>query len=371
MFNTIVTHVVSLTCLTGFGYFTYYSCLGCVFKILASICCFVYISYLLASITDNALPRFRVKSKNKAVFITGCDTGFGQMLARRLDSIGFKVFAGCLDPDGAGARALKDTTTHHLRIVRLNVTQDDSVREALETVKKEMGDCSLWALVNNAGIIERGELEWTPLEVYKKQFEVNTFGVVRVTQAFLPLLRRSKGRVVTTTSVGGIYNFSGFGAYCMSKHATASFCDVLRLEMAKFGIKVVTIEPFSYQTSMTEMSTVLQSVRNTWSSSLAVRNDPEVYDSEYLRAFSDSVRKFNEKTALPNTSEVVDRLVEGVCAISPHYSYVVGDLMSLLNLWLSRRVPKTVADFFVRKNVTFDCDIQLHLQQKELQKKRA
>ena len=61
----------------------------------------------------------------------------------------------------------------------------------------------LWALVNNAGVIERGEIEWMPMESCMKQFEVNTFGVMRVTKAFLPLLRKSKGRVVTTTSTGG------------------------------------------------------------------------------------------------------------------------------------------------------------------------
>ncbi|GBO06168.1 D-beta-hydroxybutyrate dehydrogenase, mitochondrial [Araneus ventricosus] len=183
----------------------------------------------------------------KLISPPGCDKGFGRMLARRLDSMGYKVFAGCLEPDGEEVKKLKDTISSHLEIVPLDVTKTDSVQNALQIVESKLGNCEFWAVVNNAGVIERGELEWTPLEVYRKQFEVNTFGVVSVTQAFLPLLRKFKGRVVTVVSVGGRHTFSGFVPYCMTKHAITSFCDGLRLEMKKFGVQVVTVEPFSYQ----------------------------------------------------------------------------------------------------------------------------
>ncbi|KFM81941.1 17-beta-hydroxysteroid dehydrogenase type 6, partial [Stegodyphus mimosarum] len=369
MFNTVVTHLVSLIFLSCIGFYTY-DYIGSLYIILAAISSFLYISFLLASFVDNALPRFRVIETNKAVFITGCDTGFGHLLARRLDSLGYKVFAGCLNTSGKEIDELKYTCSSNLHIISLDVTQTSSVQQALKIVQNNLGTNELWAIVNNAGIIERGEAEWTPLEFYQKQFEVNTFGVVRVTQAFLPLLRKSKGRVITTTSVGGRYTFSGFVPYCMSKHATSSFCDGLRLEMAKFGVKVITVEPFSYKTAMTHMPTVLNSALNTWGK-CPEELKKDVYDKKYLEAFVESVRKFNEKTALQNTNKVVDLLVESVCAISPHYSYVPGDLWSLLSLWFARRMPKTLADYLLRKTVTFDCDVERYLQDKALKKKMS
>ncbi|GFY66007.1 estradiol 17-beta-dehydrogenase 2 [Trichonephila inaurata madagascariensis] len=196
---------------------------------------------------DNTLPRFRVSSSNKAVFVTGCDKGFGRLLAIRLDSLGYKVFAGCLEPEGKEAQKLKDVVSNNLEIIPLDVTQVDSVQNALEVVESKLGCFELWAVVNNAGVIERGEVEWTPLEVYRKHFEVNVFGVVSVTQAFLPLLRKFKGRVVTVTSIAGRLTFSGLVPYSMSKHAARSFCEGLRLEMKKFGVKVITVEPFAHR----------------------------------------------------------------------------------------------------------------------------
>ncbi|XP_015929694.2 retinol dehydrogenase 7 [Parasteatoda tepidariorum] len=359
MFNTTITHIVCLVFL-AFIVIIGGECFRELYFKFSGLACFLCISYLLASFIDNALPRFRATSAKKAVFITGCDRGFGLLLARRLDSLGFKVFAGCLDPLGADVQKLKNTASSRLSLVKIDVTRDESVSCAQEEVKNNLGDCELWALVNNAGVIERGELEWTPMEIYQKQFEVNTFGVVRVTQAFLPLLRRYKGRIVTVTSVGGRFTFSGFVPYCMSKHATSSFCEGLRMEMAKFGVKVITIEPFSYQTGMTDASNVSRSIKQTWSMSSS-KYAGDVYDDDYIDEFSDSVRKFNEATVLPDPGKVVDQMVEGVCAISPHYSYVVGCWEFLFNLWMSRRLPKTFVDFFTRKRVTFDCDLEQYL----------
>ncbi|GIY58709.1 17-beta-hydroxysteroid dehydrogenase type 6 [Caerostris extrusa] len=118
------------------------------------------------------------------------------------------------------------------------------------------------------------------------------------------------------------------------------------------------------------METVLKSIRDTWQKSSKEQQE-DVYDSDYIDAFSDCVRKFNETTALPDTNQVIDLLVEAVCATSPHYSYVPGNLESALNLWLSRRAPKTVVDYFVRKRVTFDCDLEKYLEERELVKKNS
>ncbi|GFW52723.1 17-beta-hydroxysteroid dehydrogenase type 6 [Trichonephila clavipes] len=92
-----------------------------------------------ATLVDNTLPRFRVSSSNKAVFVTGCDKGFGRLLAIRLDSLGYKVFAGCLEPEGKETQKLKEVVSNNLEIIPLDVTQVDSVQNALETVESKLG----------------------------------------------------------------------------------------------------------------------------------------------------------------------------------------------------------------------------------------
>ncbi|PRD24017.1 UNVERIFIED_CONTAM: D-beta-hydroxybutyrate dehydrogenase [Trichonephila clavipes] len=163
--------------------------------------------------------------------ITGCDSGFGFELANRLDELGLHVFAGCLFPEGDGAKALKKSTSNRLHVVPMDVTSDEK----------------LWAVVCNAGINDGSEIFWTSLDKIQRIMDINAFGVIRVTKAFLPLLCKSKGRVIAVCSASSNYTYRGMVPYCMSKHAAKSFCDGLRLEMYHFGVKVVTIEPWMYR----------------------------------------------------------------------------------------------------------------------------
>ncbi|KAG0719192.1 D-beta-hydroxybutyrate dehydrogenase, mitochondrial [Chionoecetes opilio] len=152
----------------------------------------------------NAMKRTQVDAQGKAVFITGCDTGFGRSLAARLDNMGFKVFAGCLMPEGEGARSLLKEASPRLRVVSVDVTKDDVVRAACKTVEEGLAeDEGLWAVVNNAGIAAFTEIEWCPVAEYRRVYEVNSLGPIRVTKAFLPLLRRSQGRIVLVASLAG------------------------------------------------------------------------------------------------------------------------------------------------------------------------
>ncbi|XP_019619537.1 PREDICTED: D-beta-hydroxybutyrate dehydrogenase, mitochondrial-like isoform X2 [Branchiostoma belcheri] len=195
-------------------------------------------------------PKSRVNGNGKAVFITGCDSGFGFGLAKRLDSLGFTVFAGCLlaDSGGEGAKKLRAECSSRLSTVQIDVTDDGQVKAAVQQVKDRLptGSKGLYALVNNAGIWQPGETEWVSLATYRRVMEVNTFGTVRVTKAFLPLIRRAKGRVVNISSVAGLYVAAMAGVYCMAKAALEFFSDALRHEMHKWGVKVVIVEPGSF-----------------------------------------------------------------------------------------------------------------------------
>lgn len=127
----------------------------------------------------------------------GCDSGFGHTLAHKLNEHGFRVYATVLDPESTGAKDLVTGARFEgkTKVLRMDVTNDEEVKGVYDQIKSDLQENGeeLWALVNNAGIVTFGPLDWGTIEKYKKIFEVNTFGTVRVTRTFLPLIRRSKG----------------------------------------------------------------------------------------------------------------------------------------------------------------------------------
>ncbi|CAJ0918165.1 unnamed protein product, partial [Ranitomeya imitator] len=162
---------------------------------------------------------------DKHVFITGCDTGFGNLLAKRLNRKGFHVLAGCLTEKGAND--LQKACPTGLKTTLLDVTSLDSIKKAVEWVKAEVGDRGLYGLVNNAGVANPiGPTEWMTLGDYRKVMEVNTFGTIGVTLGFLPLVKQAQGRIVNMASVLGRLSANG-GGYCVSKYAVEAFSDSL------------------------------------------------------------------------------------------------------------------------------------------------
>ncbi|HSR15453.1 MAG TPA: SDR family oxidoreductase [Gemmatimonadales bacterium] len=177
----------------------------------------------------------------RTVVITGASTGIGEACALHFDREGWQVFAGVRrEEDGlrlaaqAGAR---------FRWVLLDVTDGAGVATAADAVREAVGDGGLHGLVNNAGIAIGGPLEYLPLEQLRRQFEVNVFGLVGVTQAFLPLLRHGRGRIVNVGSIAGLVTSPMVAPYCASKHAVEALTDGLRLELAPWGLHVAVIEP--------------------------------------------------------------------------------------------------------------------------------
>ncbi|XP_013793039.2 D-beta-hydroxybutyrate dehydrogenase, mitochondrial-like, partial [Limulus polyphemus] len=181
--------------------------------------------------------------------VIGCDTGFGHELAKRLDSLGFHVFAGCLKPTDNGAQKLRSSCSDRLEIVELDVTDEKMVSETAKHVKTHLDDHNIqfWALVNNAGVATFAEQEFCPVSEVQRMFEVNVFGTMRLTKAFLPLLRAGKGRIVFVASYAGRLTISGLVGYSMTKHAVISYADGIRNEMRDWGVQTVLIEPSLYQ----------------------------------------------------------------------------------------------------------------------------
>jgi NAD(P)-dependent dehydrogenase (short-subunit alcohol dehydrogenase family) len=178
----------------------------------------------------------------RSALVTGASSGIGEACATRLAAVGWHVFAG-VRREGDAPPGTEE--------VLLDVTSEEQIRTASERIG------ALDALVNNAGIAIAMPLEFIPLEELRRQLEVNVIGQVAVTQAFLPQLRRSRGRIVFVGSIAGKSALPFLGAYAASKHALEAITDTLRVELRPFGIAVSLVEPGTIKTPIWEKSAEL------------------------------------------------------------------------------------------------------------------
>jgi NAD(P)-dependent dehydrogenase (short-subunit alcohol dehydrogenase family) len=180
-------------------------------------------------------------SNEQSIVITGASTGIGRACAERFHQLGWRVFAGVRkDTDAA---ALREATSERTTPIMLDVTRQETIDEAARRVIEAVGEAGLQGLVNNAGIGVGGPVEGLDLEALRRQFEVNVFGQVRVSQAFLPLLRSGNGRIVNMSSIAGKVAQPFMAPYCGSKHALEAFTDSMREELKPWGIHVAAVEP--------------------------------------------------------------------------------------------------------------------------------
>ena len=175
------------------------------------------------------------------LLITGASTGIGRACALHMTSLDWRVFAGVRkETDG---EALRAAASPNLTPVFLDVTDSKSISSAAGIVAEAVGPDGLSGLVNNAGIPLGGPIEFLDLDRVRAQFEVNVFGVLAVTQAFLPLLRLGRGRIVNISSISGLVAAPFVSPYSASKFALEAFSDSLRLEVRRWGIHVSVVEP--------------------------------------------------------------------------------------------------------------------------------
>lgn len=180
---------------------------------LVNLCLLLVVSWSVGTTVARkyVLPRLpQTDTKQRAVIVTGCDSGFGYYSALKLNEEGFYVFATVINDQSDGASKLKKNARHkdRLQVVRVDVTKDDDIR-SLHTQVNTLIDSSdnsvnqLFGLVNNAGILLNRAIEFAKapsIHDFERMFEVNTYGVVRMTRMFLPLIRKSKGRIVNVSS---------------------------------------------------------------------------------------------------------------------------------------------------------------------------
>jgi len=198
----------------------------------------------------------------KVAIVTGSSSGIGLESALLLARNGYITYATMRSPE-------KDTSIKTavqkeglpIRVVQLDVTDDSSVKNAVDHIISEAGRIDV--LVNNAGYGLGGAFEDLSMEEIKSQYETNLFGLIRVTQAVLPTMRKQRsGRILNLSSGAGIFGYPGGSAYVSTKFAVEGLSESIAYELEPFGIKVILIEPGFIRTNFTNVMVVAKKAQD-------------------------------------------------------------------------------------------------------------
>lgn len=272
-----------------------------------------------------SLPQQSIPPEGKAILVTGCDRGIGHELAKKLDSMGYYVFAGCLFKGQHGEQALVAACSSRLKTLQMDVSNRDQVQLAAEQVQSMLGENNLWAVVNNAGICYIGNIEIMSTEDIENVMAINYMGPINVCRAFLPLIRRSKGRLVNVASNAGLAPVPHMGVYCASKAALATFSESLRYELEQWEVKVSTVIPSGYRTGILAYDKAAAAERWWKSASSVVKED---FGKE---CFTPKFKYENhESNTSADLSSIVNTIVEAVSVKNPQPFYYSGFLARTL-----------------------------------------
>ena len=277
---------------------------------------------------------------NKNLLISGCSTGIGRACALHFAENGYHVFAGVRKAEDAKSLEAADSSSN-LEPVMLDVTKETQLSELKETLNSRIGDVGLAGLINNAGIARGGPLEYVDPQDVHDMFNVNVMGPVLLTQAFLPLLRVAKGRIVMISSVAGKLPLALTGAYNISKFGLEAFSDTLRQELAPHGIHVSLVVPGPIETPLLQ------------SSDRQFREALDSLSEEGKERYGDSIEKFRvyfqtaRRSALPPQA-VADAVETALESARPKTRYLVTKEAKLAYFfrWL---LSDQILDFVVSK----------------------
>jgi NAD(P)-dependent dehydrogenase (short-subunit alcohol dehydrogenase family) len=271
-------------------------------------------------------PMSTPMADTKTALITGASSGIGEAIARQLLADGYRVYAGARRVD-----RMLPLTAAGATVLALDVTDDASMVAAIAKIKAETG--RLDVLVNNAGYGSFGALEEVPPEEGRRQFDVNVFGLARMTQLALPMMReRRAGSIVNISSIGGKI-YEPFGSwYHATKFAVEGMSDCLRMELAPFGINVIIIEPGAIKS---EWNTIARdSLRK-----VSGRGPYAQAAEHYARMLAGADRVGSAGT----TTEVAHTVSAALKAARPRTRYPVGGNAGLI-LFLRGALPDRAVD---------------------------
>jgi NADP-dependent 3-hydroxy acid dehydrogenase YdfG len=273
---------------------------------------------------------------SKIVLITGASSGIGKATANLLNKEGFVVYGGA-----RRIEKMEDLKKNGIRVLQLDVTDEESVTECVNKIISEEGKIDV--LINNAGYGFFGSLEDVPMSEAKRQFEVNLFGLGRITQLVLPHMRKQKsGKIINISSIGGKIASPFGGWYQSSKFAVEGLSDTLRMDVKRFGIDVVIIEPAA--------------IESEWAS-IARDNLLKVSSDPYLDAAKKRAAAMRKSYKNASDPIVIAKVIkEAITAKSPRTRYVAGKGAGKGKMLLLMRsiLPDKQLDWIIKKMVSVD-----------------
>ena len=277
-----------------------------------------------------------VKARAPVVLVTGCSSGIGRRIAILLARQEVRVLAGVRrEADAVSLQSESDL----IEPVILDVTDRESVDRVARDVRQRFPE-GIDGLVNNAGIVVAGPLELVDVELWRDQYEVNVFGLVRLTQSLLPSLRRSGGRVINVGSASSNLALPMMGPYASSKSAVDLLSDALRRELSPCGIRVVVISPGQTATAIYSKSEE-DAVRR-----LEIAEQPDGYDYRpRMRRFQQLMNQSASFRASPD--RVAAKVARVLFVKHPRSRYHVG-WDARLSVIVARFIPVWFVDWIIR-----------------------
>lgn len=269
-----------------------------------------------------------------SVLVTGASRGIGKSIVEHLASRGWDVIAGVRSEQDADA--VVALNPQRISSVIVDVTDAEHLAALTDSLPERVD-----AIVNNAGIVVSGPMETVSPEDWRKQLDINVIGQLAVTQAVLPRLRRSHGRIVFISSVNGRLSMSLIGAYCASKFALEAAADALRMELRPWHIPVIIVEPAQTDTDMWRTAdTMVADVEATLTS-----EQRSLY-AKHIAGMKKTI-PISQKLAVP-TQRVSAVVEEALTARRPRARYVVGAIPKL-QVALLTNLPTWVRDSVLRR----------------------
>lgn len=282
-------------------------------------------------------------TNQKTAVVTGVSSGIGRSIAQSLIANDWHVFGSVRKQQDA--TAAQEALGENFTPLLFDVTDNDAIRNAADNVTTLLKGRTLNGLVNNAGIAVAGPLRYLPLEELEHQMNVNLFGALRVTQAFLPMLGADKkfsgtpGRIVNMSSVAGKIASPIMGPYSMSKHALEAFTDSLRRELLMHGIDVVSVGPGPIKTPIWDKADDI--------------NAEQYEDTEYYSILLGMREKYKEMGDIGLPPEAVGELVKDIL-IGRQKKTRYAILRSKFLTWtLPRLMPKRMLDKIIADRFGF------------------
>jgi NAD(P)-dependent dehydrogenase (short-subunit alcohol dehydrogenase family) len=278
--------------------------------------------------------------KRISVLITGASTGIGLAAAYELASKEHEVFAGVRNE--ADAQRVRDVDAR-IQPVIIDVTKSDTIAAAYKTIDSLRSKELLFSLVNNAGIAVSGPIEALAISEFRKQFDVNVFGLIETTQVFLPMIRSTKGRIVNISSVNGFLTPPFLGAYAASKHAVEAISDALRRELLPEDIKVIIVQPGPISTPIWKKGLdAKEQIRSSMNPERIGRYEKsvEVFEAEV---------EMTAKGSIP-ASVVAAKILHALTAKNPKLREVVAAPSKLVEFTIGRSLPAGMLDSLIKRH---------------------